>query len=139
MPGRNPLKLKFAPTIPAALGLIILLASNMLLFFGRKNPVLRSAFLEASFKYFYQHIANFSIGLMIYSMVGFIWLLMGVPFRHIAAMGIAIIFINAIYELWIPLLNTKDIIDAYYGIAGAVIGFVFLALVKKYGLKEFKG
>jgi len=34
-----------------------------------------------------------------------------------------------------PVLNTKDIIDAYYGAGGALLGFTFLLLVKKYGLK----
>lgn len=136
--GTNPLKFKFAPTIPAALGLVALLAVNMLLFFGRKKVSLRPGFLEQYFTDFYQHVSNFSIGLAIYSIVGFIWLMIGVPFRHIAAMGIAIIFINAVYELWIPVLNTRDITDAYYGIAGAVTGFIFLSLVKKYGLKEWK-
>lgn len=121
----------------AALAFLLLLGAGAVLFMGRKYPGLRVAFLENNFSDFYQHISNFSISLFICSMIGFILLMLDVPSRYIAAMCIAIIFFNAIYELFIPMLNTRDIIDAYYGIAGTVVGFVFVTLLKQFGLKEF--
>ena len=130
----NPLNIKFAPTIQAALAMMLVLGINILLFFGRKKFSLRADFLENNFIDFYQHVSNFSISCMIGSMVGFLWLMLGVPFRFVAALCIAIIFINSVYELWIPVLNTRDVVDAYYGIVGAATAFVILAIVKKYGL-----
>ncbi|RYD70996.1 MAG: hypothetical protein EOP53_24425 [Sphingobacteriales bacterium] len=138
MKNTNTVKIKYAPTIAAALGFIVLLALNMLLFFGRKKEALRPEFLLQNFTDFYQHISNFTISFSIYYTIGFVWLMLGVPFRMIAAMGIALILINAVYELFIPVLNTRDIVDAYYGIVGTAVAFVSLAITHKYGLKEIK-
>ncbi|MCX0369614.1 hypothetical protein QTH27_08410 [Clostridium perfringens] len=41
---------------------------------------------------------------------------------------------NFVYELFLSVINTKDIVDAMYGLAGCLLSFVYLALLKKYGL-----
>src|SRR5690606_21749849 len=110
----NILGIKYTPRIVAGISFLLLLVLNIFLFLGRKYDALRPEFLLNNFADFYQHISNFSISFSICSAVGFIWLIMGVPLRYIAAMCIAIIFINAVYELFIPVLNTPDITDAYY-------------------------
>ncbi|RYZ26575.1 MAG: hypothetical protein EOO10_15170 [Chitinophagaceae bacterium] len=53
---------------------------------------------------------------------------------HIIGLGAIFILSNLVYELWLPILNTRDVIDAYYGIAGAMAAFLFLWLVKAVGL-----
>ena len=136
MKKQNKMIIKYAPTIVASISFLVLIALNMLLFFGRKYSAIRPEILLNNFTDFYQHVSNFCISFSICTAIGFMWLMMGVPFRYIAAMCIAVIFFNAVYELFIPVLNTPDITDAYYGIAGTLIAFVFLALVHKHGLKQ---
>lgn len=136
MKKQNKMIIKYAPSIVAASSFLLLLVLNMLLFFGRKYDALRPEFLLNNFADFYQHVSNFSISFSICTAIGFMWLMMGVPFRYIAAMCIAVIFFNAVYELFIPVLNTRDITDAYYGIAGTLLAFVFLAVLHKRGLKQ---
>lgn len=60
----------------------------------------------------------------------------GVKFKYIIVLGIAFIASNLIYELFIDLLNTPDIIDAYYGLFGTCLAFLFLSLTYKYGFKR---
>ena len=63
------------------------------------------------------------------------WIMMGSNLKYIVVLGIVILSANFIYELWIPILNTRDIVDAYYGCAGTIIGFIFLALTKYFGVR----
>ncbi|MDB8801094.1 hypothetical protein PN294_02720 [Romboutsia sp. 1001216sp1] len=41
---------------------------------------------------------------------------------------------NFAYELFLSIINTKDIVDAIYGLAGSLLSFIYLVLMKKYGL-----
>lgn len=132
------LPVKFAPTIPAILLYVLLLAAALLLFAGRKKAGLRITFLEKNFSDFYQHISNFSISYILFAGVSFIWLLMGVKLRYVLYFGILIILINFIFELWINVLNTADITDAWYGVAGVVLGLVYLAWMSRYGVREMR-
>ena len=59
---------------------------------------------------------------------------MGMKFRYVIVLGIALLLANLIYELFIPVLNTPDIVDAYFGFAGTILGFLFLFFVYKSGL-----
>ncbi len=43
---------------------------------------------------------------------------------------------NIIVELFITVLNTPDIIDALYGIAGILLAYCFALFLKTSGLKE---
>ncbi|EGT3606973.1 hypothetical protein E5N06_13805 [Clostridium perfringens] len=65
---------------------------------------------------------------------GYIIILFDVKFRYVIALGISLILGNFIYELFLSVINTKDIIDAIYGLAGCLLSFIYLALLKKYGL-----
>ncbi|WP_460298430.1 hypothetical protein [Clostridium perfringens] len=65
---------------------------------------------------------------------GYIIILFDVKFRYVIALGISLILGNFIYELFLSVINTKDIVDAMYGLAGCLLSFVYLALLKKYGL-----
>ncbi|MCX0389196.1 hypothetical protein LI043_11030, partial [Clostridium perfringens] len=57
-----------------------------------------------------------------------------VKFRYIIALGISLILGNFVYELFLSIINTKDIVDAIYGLAGCLLSFIYLVLMKKYGL-----
>lgn len=129
-------KVKYLPKISTSLIFLLFLAVNYLLFAGRKSETFRPGFILALFPGFYQHVSNFTISCVLYTGVGYAWLLMGLSLKNIIIFGIVIIAANFIYELWIPLLNTRDLMDAYYGCAGTLVGFIFLLLVKKFGLKN---
>ncbi|HAT4298421.1 TPA: hypothetical protein I9063_001791 [Clostridium perfringens] len=65
---------------------------------------------------------------------GYIIILFDVKFRYVIALGISLILGNFIYELFLSVINTNDIIDAIYELAGYLLSFIYLALLKKYGL-----
>lgn len=127
--------LKYIPKISTAISFLLLLIMFMVLFLGRKEPALRPDWILIHFPDFYQHISNLCISYFIFSAVGYIWLLMGLKISHIILFGIVVVLANFIYELWIPFLNTRDIVDAYYGCVGVIAALLFLVLVKKFGLK----
>ncbi|MBS1745087.1 MAG: hypothetical protein JST21_02835 [Bacteroidetes bacterium] len=89
-----------------------------------------------NFTGFYQHVSNLSISYLIYSTVGYVWILMGVPLKSIVVLGCSILSANFVYEFWVPLLNTRDLADAWYGTTGTFIGFIFLLLTKMIGIKK---
>lgn len=131
----NKSTLKYIPKGWTSLLFFILLVIVLFLFFARTKEILRFNFLLQYFPFYYHHISNFSISYLLYAGVGYMWLLMGIQLKYIVAVGILIIIANLVYETWLPLLNTMDMMDAYYGIAGALLGFIFLLLVQKRGLR----
>lgn len=132
---KKPLELKYNPKIFTAVCFFILLISAFILFLGRTKPFFRIEFILNFLPDFYQHISNFSISYLLYSGIGYLWLLRGIDFRYIAGFGAALLVINFIWERWIPILNTPDIIDAYYGFAGIFLSFLFLFLTGQFGLE----
>jgi len=68
---------------------------------------------------FYQNISNFLLSYLLYTGIGFFWLMAGISTKHILYLGLTLIALNLIYELFIPVLNTPDIVDAWFGIVGS--------------------
>lgn len=128
--------LRYIPRIPTALCFIVFLLLAIILFLGRKNEFLRPDIALQLSDDFYQHVSNLSLSYLIYSGIGYTWLLLGLHFRYIVALGALLVLTNFVYELWIPLLNVPDITDAYYGLTGTLLGFVFLIISKQFGLKS---
>lgn len=128
------IKIVYIPTLQATLIYFIVLIIALLLFFGRQSEALKFEFILGTFPNFYQHVSNFSISYMLYSGIGYMWLMLGLDFKYIIKLGAFIILSNLVYELFIPLLNTRDIVDAYYGISGTGLGFLVLWWIKKFAL-----
>jgi len=84
------------------------------------------------------HISNFSLSLMAYLGIGFMWLIAGINFRYIVFLGSIFIAGNLLCETVMTFLNTPDMIDAYFGIVGTVFSFFYLVITKKYGLIPIK-
>lgn len=84
------------------------------------------------------HISNLSLSLMAYLGIGFMWLMGGVKFRFIVLLGAIFIVGNILCETVMTVLNTPDIVDAYFGIAGTLISFFYLLMTKKYALVPIK-
>lgn len=129
-------RIKYAPKLWATIAYLLLMAVALLFMQARKSETLQLDFFNNNFHEFYTHISNFSLSLLLLSVVGYIWLLMGLGIKQITLLTLVVIVINFVYELFIPVLNTPDAIDAWFGVAGCVVGWLFLILVKKYGLKD---
>ena len=43
---------------------------------------------------------------------------------------------NVGYELFLPLLNTRDPVDAVYGVAGTLLAFGWLWVIHRFGRRE---
>jgi hypothetical protein len=127
--------LKYIPKIWTALGYLLLLLFSLMLFFGRNFEIIRIAALVDVFPDFYNHISNFSLSLIIYITIGYVGLMADLTLIPIIVIGLTILLLNLVTEFLISFLNTPDIIDAIYGIAGVVLGFVFLFLANRYGYK----
>lgn len=131
-------KIKYAPKAITTLSYFLLLGLNLFLILGRKKAVLRQEYLNNILPEFYMHVSNFSISILLLIAIGYLWLLMGLGIKAITWLSVTILLVNIIYESFIPVLNTPDIIDAYYGIAGSITGWLYLLTVKKYGLKKIE-
>jgi hypothetical protein len=106
----------------------------MVLFMARSIESLRFDFLTDLFPDYQTHISNFSISLFLVLIVGFMG---GVQAKSIKGAYVAaglLIVANLVYEALLPIINTKDMIDAYYGIIGSLVPFVFLIPYQKCGI-----
>lgn len=81
------------------------------------------------------HITNFTISLMLCTLVGYLILYYGGKYLHTVIFGIIVIAANLIYETILPVLNTIDFIDAIYGIAAVLFSLLYLYLVDKNGFE----
>ena len=129
------LNIIYYPKLVVSLSNIALIIIALILMFGRTRENLKISTVLDLLPDFYQHISNFSLSYLLVAGSGFLWLLLGINFNSIIRLGIAVLLGNFVYELWIPILNTPDIIDAYYGFWGTFLGCVFLLITKKYGLR----
>lgn len=128
-------KLKYVPKLGSSLFFFLLFGVVFLLFWGRKSETVQSEYFLQLLPSFYQHISNFSLSYLLYVGIGYFRLMMGVKFKFLIYFGIVLLLANLIYELFISILNTPDITDAYFGFAGIFLGFLFLYSVYRFGLK----
>lgn len=110
---------------------ILLMAVALFLFLGRSYDTLILPFLD---KEFYSHISNFTIAYLITSIVGFLWLQQGLQISRVIIFAAVVLLVNYIYELWLPLINTPDIIDGHFGAVGVLLATLFLVFVARKGL-----
>ena len=127
--------MKQLPKFTTAISFLILLAVVFALFQGRKSEWIRIQNINNFLPDFYSHISNFCLSYILYSGIGYFWIMAGVRFKYIVGLGIVILASNFTFELFINVLNTPDIIDAYYGTAGTVVAFLFLLVSYKFGFK----
>jgi hypothetical protein len=85
---------------------------------------------------FYHHISNFSLSFLVYITAGYVGLIAGITLRYLFITGASILLLNILIEFLFTFLNTPDLYDAIYGICGVVLGFLFLYIAKRYGLKK---
>lgn len=84
----------------------------------------------------HSHISNLCLSMIAYVGIGYSWLLSGIKFRFIIALGVILIAGNFFCETLMGFMNTTDIIDAIYGTFGILAAYVYLFFTNKYGLVE---
>ena len=84
------------------------------------------------------HITNFTLSVLLCVLIGYLSQLFGKKYNSNIIVGMVIILSNFIYEIFLPILNTTDIVDAVYGFVGTVISLIYLYIISKYGFKTNK-
>ena len=82
------------------------------------------------------HITNFTLSLMICTIIGYLLLCYKKKYSSIIKLGLIAIIINLIYETLLPFINTMDFIDAFYGMVGVVVSITYLYFINKKGFKD---
>ena len=82
------------------------------------------------------HITNFTISLMLCTLIGYVLLLTGKKLVSTIAVGVVLVAANFVYETLLPVLNTTDIVDAVYGLVGVAVSLVYLFIIGKFGFKK---
>lgn len=82
------------------------------------------------------HITNFTLSLIICTLIGYLLLCFNKKYKTIIILGIILISTNLLYETLLPFLNTIDIIDALYGIIGVILSMIYLYIVNKKGFNN---
>ncbi|MBQ5330242.1 MAG: hypothetical protein J6F31_03195 [Oscillospiraceae bacterium] len=80
------------------------------------------------------HITNFALCMMALLIFGFVVLCFGGRLEIITLATILIAALGVVYECFLPFLNTPDIGDAVFGVAGTVVAYIYLVMLKKNGL-----
>ena len=84
------------------------------------------------------HITNFTLSLLLCTFIGYLLLSAGKKYISNAVIGILLIIANFIYELLLPVLNTRDVIDALYGLVGVTVSLIYLFVISRYGFVKEK-
>lgn len=81
------------------------------------------------------HITNFTISVMLCVLIGYLLLVAGKKYISNIIVGVLLVIANYIYEMFLSVLNTTDIIDAVYGLFGVMISLIYLYFISKYGFE----
>ena len=106
-----------------------------ILFLGRKKEEMRIQLLLDFDSGFYTHATNFVLSFIICMVSGFVEILSSKKTSFTKWIAVFLIFANFIYEWYIPILNTPDKVDSYYGFVGSVLPFIYFYFFKKWCLK----
>lgn len=84
--------------------------------------------------FFLSHITNLALCLMLLLIFGYIVLFLGGKMKVVTIAAITVAVISTVYECFLPMLNTPDILDAVFGIAGISTAYTYLLMLKLKGL-----
>lgn len=82
------------------------------------------------------HISNFALSSMLMALMSFIMLLQGAPFRFVVWLGMLTILMNFIVEIFVSIMNTPDILDAFYGAIGVLFTGAMMYIFFKVGIRK---
>ncbi len=127
-------KFQRVPKPWAAIAHLMLMVGACLLFAGRSLEALRPDLVLGAAPGFYTHVSNFFLSYLLVTGVGYMWQMFGLGLRPIVLLGLAVMLCNLVYESFVPVLNTPDPVDAYYGLVGAALGLALLGVIDRYGM-----
>ena len=133
------LNFKFVPKLVTKLCLIAVAGICVILFFGRAYPWLRIDPVTSVFPGFYNHISNFVITFELILLISFVWLLREVELRYFLILFGIGVALNVLVESFLSVLNTPDMVDAFYGIVAVIIAAIMTLSIKLYGITEKTG
>ena len=128
------LLIKAIPKPFAAIAFLVLMLLAIMLFLGRRTELFRSEALLAVAPAFYTHVSNFSISYLLAAGIGYGWLMLGVRIAALLWLALAVALANIVYESFIPILNTPDPMDAWFGLAGTALAALVLWAIARHGL-----
>lgn len=120
----------FAPTIRGIIIFYCIIFFDLGLVLTKDRKSQNIVFAEIS-----NHLSNFAITSLMVALLAFIMTLQGAAFKLVIWLGIIAVLMNFIVEVLISILNTPDIIDAYYGSAGALLTVVAMYGFFKVGIQ----
>lgn len=82
------------------------------------------------------HITNFALCMMVLLIFGFVVLCYGGKLIVVTIATILITVLGIVYECFLPFLNTPDMWDAVFVVAGTVVAYIYLVMLKRNGLIE---
>jgi len=126
MKTNNQLKLAFLPKLWASLLYLLFVFTALFLYLSKYLDI---SFFTSRYADFYLHISNFSISLII-GLLGYFWLLVGAPFKAVTLLTLLLLIANLLSET----VFGFDRIDLLFGIAGTLIAYFTLAMIKRHGL-----
>lgn len=120
------LKFKYRPNIGGIILYYGLLLFNVALLSVKNLPVVQRQLHEV-----FTHTSNFVITSILMSVISFIWIMQGAPFKFILWLGLVAIVLNFVVELFVTVLNSPDVTDALYGCAGVVVTAIVMLFFKR--------
>lgn len=120
----------------ASAGYALIFTVAALIALGYVDPSLKLGFFETLLPGFYLHASNLTLSCCLVLVYGLVRIVMGAKLWEIAAFTLAVVAANYVYELFLPLWNYVDIVDAHHGAVGAVLTFLFMAAVHRWGLRR---
>jgi hypothetical protein len=82
------------------------------------------------------HVSNFALSTLFLFTAGALNMLTKASWRYILSAALILAIANFIAEIFVTALNTKDIVDAIYGVAGVIFALGLLPFMQKYGIRR---
>lgn len=79
------------------------------------------------------HISNFALSYVLCALVGMLLLSAGKRIRSALLFCLEVLAANLVYEAFLPFANTRDMVDAIYGITGSLTGGAYLCWLNAFG------
>ena len=84
--------------------------------------------------FFLSHISNFTLCMTVLLLFGFVALSFGAKHKIVTVAALLIAVLGIVYECFLPFLNTSDIWDAVFGVAGTAVAYFYLVMLQRNGL-----
>ena len=114
-------------------GFFVCFFTAALVTFPYVSPEARAA-VEPALAPFYAHASNFIL-CFLPVLMSVIRLPYGPSWKEPAIWALAVGAVNVVYEVFLPLWNTRDVVDAAYGVVGSAVGFAVVELLRRHGMK----